>query len=457
LAHDFWQSIFKYQNLGFDPIGWISNCSNEVDNLTLDKSFEKIKHNSWADLSWFDSFHYSGKSPDITRRIYKVNESITEDLKNKKLISLMRIHNEVAEDQQSLSHLLDDFYGKKPPKHPLRRLVVSTTSQYDSQFAVVDYIDTHRGNKLGYTAINISSGKLIDPDEEPDSIVNTSIALTSALENLLLLGCTSGFKIIPIYDAPDESLLDKIRSNIDMFAAKYDLLLDDYSSLKLGKLFFGATAYAHSTKELPVRYDLIQPGMVLILTNKFGSLTPLSIYTINQIGEMNSILGNHQSIDKNIKDEIIKSLTQPRFSLGKIISKFCAGFGKEFDTNANIVGVYPVGSDGILALLNLAKISNAHIIVNELPIIHEELAKFATDEFLVSNSTASTNGCHLIISSEELAPIIMEDLKKHNFEPQIIGFVNDKEKPMVTINNNINKYVAAKHITSLFNISTQIA
>ncbi len=408
-------------------------------------------------MSWFDSFHYSGKSPDITRRIYKVNESISEDLKNKKLISLMRIHNEVAEDQQGLSHLLDDFYGRKPPKHPLRRLVVSTTSQYDSQFAVVDYIDTHRGNKLGYTAINISSGKLIDPDEEPDSIVNTSIALTSALENLLLLGCTSGFKIIPIYDAPDESLLDKIRSNIDMFAAKYDLLLDDYSSLKLGKLFFGATAYAHSTKELPVRYDLIQPGMVLILTNKFGSLTPLSIYTINQIGEMNSILGNHQSIDKNIKDEIIKSLTQPRFSLGKIISKYCPGFGKEFDTNANIVGVYPVGSDGILALLNLAKISNAHIIVNELPIIHEELAKFATDEFLVSNSTASTNGCHLIISSEELAPIIMEDLKKHNFEPQIIGFVNDKEKPMVTINNNISKYVAAKHITSLFNISTQIA
>ena len=32
-----------------------------------------------------------------------------------------------------------------------------------------------------------------------------------------------------------------------------------------------------------------------------------------------------------------------------------------------------------------------------------------------------------------------------------MGFVNDKERPMVTINNNINKYVAAKHITSLFN------
>ncbi len=167
--------------MGFDPIGWISNCSNEVDYYSLGKSFEKIKHNSWANLSWFDSFHYSGKNPDITRRTYNVNESISEDFKNKKIISLMRIHNEVAEDYQSLSNLLSNFFGKKPPKHQLRRVVLSTTSQYESQFGLVDYIDTHRGNKVGYTAVNISSGKLIDPDEEPDSIVNSSIALDFCL------------------------------------------------------------------------------------------------------------------------------------------------------------------------------------------------------------------------------------------------------------------------------------
>jgi selenophosphate synthase len=439
--------------LGFDPIGWISNCSNEVDFFSLEKSFEKIKHKSWGDLSWYDSFQYSGKSPDITRRIYNVNESISEDLKNKKIISLMRIHNEVAEDEQNLSHLLDNFYGKKPPKHQLKRVVLSTTSQFESQFGLVDYIDTHRGNKLGYTAVNISSGKLIDPDEEPDSMINTSIALSSAIENLLLLGCTSGFRILPIYDAPDEQLLDSIRTNNDKFAAKYNLLLDDYSSLKLGKLFYGATAYAHSTKELPTRYDLIQPGMVLILTDQFGSLTPLSIYTISQIGEMNSILSKHEPIDSSIKNEIIKSLTQPRFSLGKIISKYCADFGKEVDAKENIISVYPVGSEGILALVNLSRMSKAHFKVNEVPIKHEEMARFATDEFLVSNSTAAMNGCHLIVTSEDLAPLVLEELKKHNFNPQIIGFVNDKERPMVTINNNINKFVAAKHITSLFNIS----
>ena len=453
MTHDLWQNIFKYQNLGFDPIGWISNCSNEVDFFTLEKSFERIKHNSWGDLSWFDSFQYSGKSPDITRRVYNVNESISEDLKNKKIISLMRIHNEVAEDEQNLSHLLDNVYGKKPPKHQLKRIVLSTTSQLESQFALVDCIDTHRGNKFGYTAVNISSGKLIDPDEEPDSVINTSIALSSAIENLLLLGCTSGFRILPIYDAPNEDLLDTIRTNNDKFAAKYNLLLDDYSSLKLGKLFYGATAYANSTKELPTRYDLIEPGMVLILTDKFGSLTPLSIYAINQIGEMNSILSKHEPVDIAIKNEIIKSLTQPRFSMGKIISKYCADFGKEINTKENIISVYPVGSDGILALLNLSRMLNAHLIINELPIKYEELAKFATDEFLVSNSTAAMNGCHLIVTSEDLAPLILEDLKKHNFSPQIIGFVNAKERSMVTINRNINKFVAAKHISSLFNIS----
>ncbi|HEY6949280.1 MAG TPA: hypothetical protein VI146_01620 [Nitrososphaeraceae archaeon] len=454
MTDDFWQNIFKYQNLGFDPIGWISNCSNEVDYFSLGNSFEKIKHNSWANLSWFDSFQYSGRNPDITRRIYNVNESISDDLKNKIIVSLMRIHNDVAEDQQKLSHLLNDFFGKKSTKHQLRRLVLTTTSQYESQFGLVDYIDTHRGNKLGYTAVNISSGKLIDPDEEPDSVVNTSIGLAGAIENLLLLGCTSGFRILPIYDAPDENLLDKIRANNDKFAAKYNLLLDDYSSLKLGKLFFGATAYAHSTKELPVRYDLIQPGMVLILTDKFGSLTPLSVYTVSQISEMNSIIGKHESVDTSVKNGIIKSLTQPRFSLGKIISKYCPDFGMDFDTNANIVSVYPVSSDGISALVNLSKISNTHLVVNEVPMQYEELARFATDEFLVSNSTASTNGCHLIISTEELAPLILEDLRKHNFRSQIIGFVTDKERPMVTINNVIKKYVAANHITSLFSMSS---
>lgn len=454
MTDDFWQNIFKYQNLGFDPIGWISNCSNEVDYFSLGNSFEKIKHNSWANLSWFDSFQYGGKNPDITRRIYNVNESISDDLKNKKIVSLMRIHNDVAEDQQKLPHLLNDFFGKKSTKHQLRRLVLTTTSQYESQFGLVDYIDTHRGNKFGYTAVNISSGKLIDPDEEPDSVVNTSIGLAGAIENLLLLGCTSGFRILPIYDAPDENLLDKIRENNDKFAAKYNLLLDDYSSLKLGKLFFGATAYAHSTKELPVRYDLIQPGMVLILTDKFGSLTPLSVYTVSHISEMNSIIGKHESVDTSVKNEIIKALTQPRFSLGKIISKYCPDFGKDFDTNANIVSVYPVSSDGISALVNLSRISNTHLVVNEVPMQYEELARFATDEFLVSNSTASTNGCHLIISTEDLAPLILEDLRKHNFRSQIIGFVTDKERPMVTINNAIKKYVAANHITSLFSMSS---
>jgi hypothetical protein len=38
----------------------------------------------------------------------------------------------------------------------------------------------------------------------------------------------------------------------------------------------------------------------------------------------------------------------------------------------------------------------------------------------------------------------MEDLRKHNFEPIIIGFVAKKERPFVAIEKDINEYVASK-------------
>ena len=55
------------------------------------------------------------------------------------------------------------------------------------------------------------------------------------------------------------------------------------------------------------------------------------------------------------KDETIKSLSEPHFSLGKIISKYCPNFGLDFDKHAHIIAVYPVSTDGIFALEKLAQ------------------------------------------------------------------------------------------------------
>ena len=452
MSSEFWQRIIEYQNLGLNPVGWISNNSSEIDYFTINESLKATKKSSsWVDLSWYDAFFYSGKNPEITRRTYSLGAPEPKEFTNKRIIALLRIDSERVSDSSSLSQVLSDFFSKDHNKFPLKKLTISTTSSNrESQFGLIDHIDVHRGDRVGYTAVNTSSAKILDPIQKPDSELNVEIAFTSALENLLLLGCTTGFKIIPIYDAPNEELLDQIRVNNDMFSAKYNIAIDDYSSLKLGSLFYGATTYAHSTNELPVKYDLIEPEMTIILSDHFGSLTPLSINVLRQIDS--NVLLDKEFEDEAAKGEIIKSLSQPRFSLGKIISKYCAEFGKPFEMSSHIVTVFPVTSDGVIALLNLTEVSKVQIAIDEIPMKHEDMALFATNEYLVSNATASTNGCHLIVSSNDVAELILEDLKKHNFRPTKIGRVIAKGTPSVKIGKNISKYVAAKHIINKFDI-----
>lgn len=452
MSSEFWQRIIEYQNLGFNPVGWISNNSSEIDYFTINECLKETKKSSsWIDLSWYDAFYYSGKNPEITRRVYSLGAHEPKEFTNKRIVALLRIDSERVSDSSSLSQVLSDFFSKDHNKFPLKKLAISTTSSNrESQFGLIDHIDVHRGDRVGYTAVNTSSARILDPVQKPDAELNVEIAFTSALENLLLLGCTTGFKIIPIYDAPNEELLDQIRVNNDMFSAKYNIAIDDYSSLKLGSLFYGATTYAHSTNELPVKYELIEPGMTVILSDHFGSLTPLSINVLKQI-DSNVVL-DKEFEDEAAKGEIIKSLSQPKFSLGKIISKYCPEFGSPFETKSHIVSVFPVTTDGIIALLNLSEMSKVQIVIDEIPMKHEEMALFATKEYLVSNATASTNGCHLIVSTNDVAELIIEDLRKHNFKPAKIGNIIAKGTPAVRISRNISKYVAAKHIINKFDI-----
>jgi hypothetical protein len=202
------------------------------------------------------------------------------------------------------------------------------------------------------------------------------------MENLNLVGCTSGFKLFPAYDAPNEELLDMIRKNLDAFTSRYNLVMEDYSSLKVGKLFFGATAIANTIKELPTRYDQVEEGMQIIVSDKFGTIPALSLYMLTQMDPNNitKIEQNHilPSVLSSAKDEVIKTLTHPSFSFGKIISRYCP-----------------------------------------------------------------SNGCHLIVAPNDLARSITDDLIKHGFEPAIIGFIAKKERPFVAFEKDISQYVAS--------------
>ena len=201
-------------------------------------------------------------------------------------------------------------------------------------------------------------------------------------------------------------------------------------------------------KEQPIRYENVEEGMQIIISNKLGTLPAISVYVLAQMneGSLAKLENNNISLDSvtRAKDEVLKSLSEPHFSLGKVVSKYCPDFGSPYDKHTHIAAVYPTMTDGLFAVAKLAKLLNAQIVINNLPMKFDEIARFATKELLVENATAASTGCHMIVATKDVAKLIVEDLRKHNFEPSVIGFIANKERSGLIIEADINNYISSK-------------
>lgn len=459
LSENFWEQINLYRRLGFDPLRWIPSCSNEVDIHVLKAALTELKHSRIkVSPSWFDSFyHIDGKIPELTRRVYSLaSPAMDKEVEVKRALAVFRIHNGSGEHAPLLSNALENFFKIFNTKVSVTSASAVLTEHKAAEFGMFDYIQLHRGDKIGYMPAVTSVTQVTDVTKEPDADLHSNIAMTSAIELLNLLGCdmksSPSSKLFPIYDAPSEEMLDKIRSNLDAFTSRCNLALEDYSSLKLGKLFYGTSAVSTTTKDLPTKYDQIEEGMEIIITNKFGGLSALGLYTLACMDsqniakyEQNGDGGMHFANITQAKDEALKNLSEPHFALGKIIAKYCPDFETAYDKQTHIAAVYPVGPQGVFALGALAELANVQLMINkELPVRDEELAKFVTKEFLVENATASLNGCHIIVATKDAANLITEELSKHNFAPERIGFVEKKGSWSVSFATDVSQFVASK-------------
>lgn len=462
MSESFWKNIEEYIRLGFDPLLWIPTCSNQVDDDILQASLNEIKRSTIKlDPSWFDSFYYmDGKNPELTRRIYTNldNPIVEKEAEIKRALLMLRIHTEVGSDSLLLSEIVRRFLKSFHFKVVSKRATISMTANRKSQFALLDYIRLSRGNKAGYTSANNSTTQITDPTLNPDSEIHSDIALTMAMENLNLLGCTSGFRVFPIYDAPTDNLLDTIRKNLDAFTSRCNIAMEDYSSVRAGSLFFGATAIANTLKEQPIRYENVEEGMQIVVSSKFGTMPAMSLYVLSQMDEeyASRIENDNISLDflTSAKNEVLKSLSEPRFSLGKVISKYCPDFGTQYNKHTHIAAVYPIMTDGILAIAKFARLAGVQLTINNLPMKYDEIARFAAKDLMVENATSASAGCHMIVATENVANLIAEDLRKHTFEPSVIGFVAKKETPGLKIEADIDKYVPSKIKLTQLNLLT---
>ena len=82
---------------------------------------------------------------------------------------------------------------------------------------------------------------------------------------------------------------------------------------------------------------------------------------------------------------------------------------------------YPISKYGISSIYEISKLTNREIIIEDIPVIDKDVAKFMSKEFLISNPTASASNTNLILVTKELASTVIEELNKNKFEPKIIG------------------------------------
>ena len=64
------------------------------------------------------------------------------------------------------------------------------------------------------------------------------IPLTESINLLNLLGCSIDIRLFPIYDAPNDDILDRIRKYIDKFTIKYNCSFENYNPSKIKRFFF---------------------------------------------------------------------------------------------------------------------------------------------------------------------------------------------------------------------------
>jgi len=444
--------IEEYRKLGFDPLRWVSSCTAEADPYVLKEALAEVKRSTVKITpSWFDAYpHIEGKEPELTRRIYELaNPAIDKEVEVKRALALFRVHASTGESPKALGEALHNFLSAFSAKVAVSSAQVALTEHQDAQFALFDYIALHRGNKDGHMPALTSFAQITDVTAAPDAEVHAKIAIAGAVERLNLLGCgnPSQYKFFPIYDAPAEEMLDRIRANLDAATARHNLPMEDYSSLKKGKLFYGTSAVAITNKEMPTWYDQVEEGMGVMITNKFGGLAATSLHAMALMEPKNADKFERAGVTMSsiaaARDEALKSLSEPHFALGKIVAKYCPEFGSPFDKQSHITAVYPVGSRGLFALGDLAELANAHIAIDSIPVRDEEIAKLATKEFAIENSTASQHGCHVIVGTKDVLNLVAQDLSQHHFAPESIGTVGKKGAPSVEV-KGAEQFVASK-------------
>ncbi|BCU67039.1 selenophosphate synthetase [Sulfolobales archaeon HS-7] len=453
----FMEGVNKYKSMGINPLSLATGCAVKVDLIDIVyPAIKKIKEvllaNNIEISPREDADIFISQDFEIKRLINGGNFDAD------RAVSLIQVNQKTGGDPELFSQFLLKTYLSIKTSH---KLIIGKghsiiTSNPNGEVAVIDAIRLKGNTRKSYTLTNNDTIQIIDPVEEPTSYTHTQVAISNSLNDLFAKGTFKNIKIIPVYDSPDLKVTESIRNNFVKYSQEYKVELVDEIQPTTGTFMQGATVIGETDHELPTFYGDVEPGMKILVTRPMGELTPINLYMWLMINpdmiEDLEKTGISVGYVSKIKHEAIELMAKPNFDVAKVIYEHLPEFGKTFDPNEHIAMTTDVSGPGVFVVKEFADKAGVTIRLDEIPVIDKGICKFSTENFVIPNSTAGTNGGIVIFAKGHVIDEVAERIHKAGGQPSIIGEVVSKSEGKVIAPQDIAELIVRKNILGQFEV-----
>ena len=458
LIDKFRANLDKYKKMGLNPLSLATGCAVKVDLIdTVYPAIQKIRgeliRRNIEILPREDADIFITREKMEMKRIINSGEFDAD-----RAVSLIQVNQETAGDPNKFAEFLLKTYTsiKTSRKLTIGKGHSIVTTNPKGEVAVLDLFRLEGGKENSYTVANNDTIQIVDPLDDPGSQMQVDVAISNSLNDLFTKGVFQDLKMIPVADAPVDELKQQLLRNFENYSRTYSIELLNDVQPNSKTLMIGATVIGKSDHELPTFYNKVNENMEILVTRPVGELTPINVYmwmlTVPELIEDMEVRGITIQRVEEAKKRALTYMRSPNIEVAKIIYEYLPPFGGAFNEESHIAMTTDVTGPGIFVIKEFAEKAQVDVELFEIPVIDKEIHEFATENFIIPNSTAGTNGAIVIFAHKKVINEIYDELKKKGQEPYIIGKVIGKGNGTVIAPPTITKYIHRNNVLRQFKI-----
>jgi selenophosphate synthase len=458
LFERFRDNLAKYKRMGLNPLSLATGCAVKVDLIdtvypALEKIRAKLLENNIELMPREDTDIFISRESETLKRVINGGEFDAD-----RAVSLIQVNQETAGNPEKFAEFLMRVYTGVKTR---RRLVVGkghsiVTTNPRGEVAVLDLIKLDGERLKSYTLANNDTIQIVDPLEDPGTQMQVDVGVSNSLNDLFTKGAFQDLKMIPVADAPDPELKEKLMRNFENFSRRYNVPVIDEVQPSTGTLMIGATIIGRSDHELPTFYDRVDEGMEILVTRPVGELTPINVHmwllTVPELLELMESRGITLGKVEEVKSKALRYMSVPNFATAKVIYEHLPEFGGTFDKDSHVAMTTDVTGPGIFVIKEFADKAKVDVELYDIPVVDRDICEFATENFIIPNSTAGTNGATVLFASRKVIDDVAQRLQRDGLEPRVIGRVIRKGTGIVYVKKDVCKLIHRENILKYFKV-----